>query len=234
MTLRIGSIALTPERREAFEDRIDAINRMQADILLVAGFRTGIEGMQVRGTLDRLGLIYQTACDTEPEEEALILGSRAPYLAVDLEAGYATQHRSCLHLGIADFRIIAADLTEEAPAAALPPYLLRLAQALLREKTLLLIRSAAAPTTPGGVAQLRRTEELVGALMDLGYLDAHSLAHRPTASNDSQPAEPNTGMNRPPFRSLLTPALAPQLSGSFSDGPTSEAPTANTCVLKMG
>ena len=96
MTLRIGSITLRQNRLDSFEECAHRLTQTEADILVVAGFRTGMEGLRLRSTLDRLGLIYQTPCDTDPHEKALILAARCPFLEIALppaNAGHGNNFR---------------------------------------------------------------------------------------------------------------------------------------------
>ena len=224
MTLRIGSIALRQHRQENFEKRTRQLTRMAADILVIAGFRTGMDGMQLRATLDRLGLVYQTPCDTEPHETALILAARCPFLQIDLPPAIAHHGRNCLHVGIADFRLIACDLMGATDPSSLNTFLFNQAEDLLRDKALVFSRPAGAAGQPpqGPAAELRPV------LMGLGYLDAFQLAPRRQVVD-----MPGEG---PAFSVVTTPALAPQLSDCFQadDGTKVSRHAWETAVLRVG
>ena len=233
MTLRIGSIALLQRRQENLEERVQQLTRMAADILVVAGFRTGMDGMQLRATLDRLGLIYQTPCDTEPHESAIILAARCPFLEIDLPPTAAPHRRHCLHVGIADFRLLAWDLMGAPAAASLRQSLLAQAEDLLRDKGLILSRSRDVLQSPPPEAPAAEPpvepDDLSSAFVELGYLDASQLASGPHGAGE-------TG-DGPAFKTLVTPALAPRMSDCYQAGDGGATPSKHgweTAVLRVG
>jgi hypothetical protein len=227
MTLRIGSIALTKDRRQPFEAISHRITRLSADILLVSGFRTGMRGMQLRATLDQLGLIYQTPCDTEPHEDALILGSRCPFVQIDLPVELQAHRRDCLHLGIADFRLIACGPESTAPDH-LWPYLRSQAEQLRRDKAILFSCSQVAQQAQNPSGAAASDEALASALTGFGYLDAYQL--------HSQPERDTPQWERPPFSAFVTPALAPQLNRCFQSDPSvdKDSRDPHAAILNMG
>ena len=232
MTLRIGSISLTQSQHRPFEALSQRIARMRADILLVSGFRTGLRGMMLRAGLDRQGLVYQTPSDTEPEVEALILGSRCPFLQVDMPGDLEDHQHRFLHVCIGDFHLIACDLSGHSSPCALGPYILTQAQGLRRDKLILFSRCSGSPqTTPEQSASScpRTGDTLADELTRLGFVDAYKLHSRPRGIRLPQGESP-------PFNALVTPALSPQLSRCFEENaPTdTHSQEVHTAVLKMG
>lgn len=225
MTLRIGSISLSQDEHKPFEAISDWIASMGADILLVSGFRTGMRGMMLRAALDRLGLVYQTPCDTEPEMEALILGSRCPFLQVDIPEALATHRPHFLHVCIGDFHIIGSDLSGHTLPATLQDYMLAQAERLQRDKLLVFSRCANDAQTASDQKTSKRpqTDDTLAAMLArLGFLDAYQF--RP---------HPPRGENLP-FNFRVTPALAPQLSRCFQESPPSNDRELHAAVLNMG
>lgn len=213
MTLRIGSISL--EKDQPVEALSGCIARMGADVLLVSGFRTGMRGMLLRAGLDRLGLVYQTPCDTEPETETLILGSKIPFLQVEIPDALESHRHHYLHVCIGDFHLMGSDLTGLPSPSTLKPHVMAQAERLRRDK--LIFFSRCAP----------KEETLSAPLTRLGFLDAYQLPSKAGEKKRRQGEEP-------PFKALVTPALAPQLSSCFQDSPPSDTQQAHTAVLKVG
>jgi hypothetical protein len=227
MTLRIGSIALRQNRPDSFEKCAHRLTRTEADILVVAGFRTGMEGLRLRSTLDRLGLIYQTPCDTDPHEKALILAARCPFLEIALPQANAAHGNNFRQVNFADFHLIAWDLMDAPAAPALERCILNQAQELLRDKALLFSRPMDRPRSRPS-SSLVAPEDLTKRLMGSGYLDAYQLAPE-SRKIDGNGADPT-------FGALVTPALASRMCAGHKVDEAKMAPTPNweLAVLRVG
>lgn len=211
MTLRIGSISI--KKDQPVETLSGRIARMEPDVLLVSGFRTGMRGMLLRAGLDRLGLVYQTPCETEPETETLILGSRTPFLQVEIPEALESHHY--LHVCIGDFHLMGSDLTGLPSPSTQKPHVMAQAERLRRDKLIFFSRCVS------------KEANLAGPLTRLGFLDAYQLPSKGGGENRRQG-------ELPPFKALVTPALAPQLSHCFQDCPPSDTRQTHTTVLKVG
>jgi hypothetical protein len=228
MSLRIGSICLKLNQHRPFEALSNRIARMGADVLLISGFRTGMRGMMLRAGLDRLGMVYQTPSDTEPEVEALILASRCPFLQV--EASDDLAGHQFLHVCIGDFHLFGCDLSGHASPSTLAPLVLAQVQGLQRDKLIFFSRypEDSQVTSEQSASSCPETgDTLATALTHLGFVDAYKLHPQPCGKK-LPPRE------RPPFNTLVTPALAPQLSQCFQDSAPSDTQAIHTAVLKMG
>jgi hypothetical protein len=227
MTLRIGSIALRENRPDGFDACAHPLTQTQADILVLAGFRTGMEGLRLRSTLDRLGLIYQTPCDTDPHEKALILAARCPFLEIALPQANAAHGNNFRQVNIADFHLIAWDLMDAPAAPALERHILSRAQELLRDKAILFNRPMHRPRSRPS-SPVAAPEDLTKRLMGLGCLDAYQLAPE-SRKIDGSGAEPA-------FSVLVTPALASRMCAGPKVDEAKVAPTPNgeIAVLQVG
>lgn len=91
---------------------IDAISATLADIdgdiAIISEFRTGLNGMVLRANLDRMGLVYQIPCDTDPDQDTIILASRIPFITSPAEhMPYRYRHQFFQAL-LGKFQIIGA------------------------------------------------------------------------------------------------------------------------------
>lgn len=85
-----------------------ALAAIDGDIAIISEFRTGLNGMVLRANLDRMGLVYQIPCDTDPEQDTIIMASRIPFItspAKHLPSQYRHQFFQAM---IGKFQIIAA------------------------------------------------------------------------------------------------------------------------------
>lgn len=80
MSFKIVVVNIGQGGGNTIDDISAALTVIAADIVIISEFRTGLNGMVLRAQLDRMGLVYQMPCDTDPDQDAIIMASRFPFI----------------------------------------------------------------------------------------------------------------------------------------------------------
>ena len=141
---------------------ITCIQSLETDILILDGFRTGINGMALRGHLDRIGPIYQSPCETEPGQDAVVLASRFPFVATPLPETGTPFAALLLHVYVAGYHVSAVGACPDEALDRLLDPVCAISRAWSGKKGIMLAGWGRVPTP----------------LAECGLMDAWSFFHR--------------------------------------------------------
>ena len=159
---------------------IETISRtletLEPDVALISEFRTGMNGMALRARFDRMGMVYQTPCDTEPHEDALILASRLPFVHAKKHAA-ACNPSHLIHVLLGRHRLCAAYIPEAGDQEQVLDALARVAETTNQDSAVFIVSLPSnRQYLSGGSSGISRTHKK--RLAHCGLLDAGLLTHR--------------------------------------------------------
>jgi hypothetical protein len=176
-------------------NRLDAIaacvQSLEVDVLILDEFRTGLNGMVLRGHLDRAGLVYQTPCETDPDRDTVILASRFPFVELPLPEKSGALGSSLIHALIGGCRLLAVHAgPEDIPDPLLDPVCTIVRTWTETNGLLVAIRRTDRPFP--GQRSLHRNALTHPELARCGLVDVRSLLNKEEAENSRSTSESST------------------------------------------
>jgi len=160
---------------------IDAIagtlDALKADITFISEFRTGINGMVLRAGLDRMGLVYQTPCATDPHQDAIIIASRIPFVQCPDQALAKAHRHRFVHVLLGKYHLAGACFPDMIPGDPVFDHMVAMAAKVSLERAIFIGSGHPGKDTDPQNPQSPESGH-IESLNGCGLIDAWPLANK--------------------------------------------------------
>lgn len=227
MGLRIAFCNLLTCRTTSLDKLIDRLNQQTPDLVMVSGFRTGLEGMVLRANFDRMCLVYQTPCDSEPDQDALIVASRFPIQNCPLPHRFEAFRDLWVHVLVGRYRLLGIDSPTTALRQPFNAYLQDNMEKWQSDNTLMF---CGYPCAEEDAEVLAHAPAMAALIKTTRFID---VRHQSREQYSADPSCTDMRTDLTPCQAWITPGLSSSLVDLDLNRIEDEVPTSVPSILSL-